>query len=303
MKVLVSGSTGLIGTALVSALAARGDDVVRLVRRQPESNEVYWDPAAGDLDPQAVEGFDAVVHLAGAGIGDKRWSESRRKLIIDSRVDPTRLLATRLAAADAKPQVLISASAIGYYGDRADPVDESSLPSDPPDFLSGVTVAWEEATREAESAGIRVTHIRTGIVLSDQGGALSKLLVPFRMGFGGRLGSGETWWSWISLEDEIRAILFLIDDPIDGPVNLTSPNPVKQAELTKTLGSVLNRPTFFAVPKFALNLVLGEDLADALLFTSARVMPTKLQDAGFKFAHSEIRAALESILDREGKNR
>lgn len=304
MKVLVSGSTGLIGTALVAALSERGDDVLRLVRRQPTgSNEIYWDPTAGELDPRAVEGFDAVVHLAGAGIGDERWSESRRKLILHSRVDPTRLLAARLAAADAKPHVLISASAIGYYGDRAELVDESSRPPDPPDFLSGVTAAWEEATGEAEVAGIRVALIRTGIVLSNQGGALGKLLVPFRTGFGGRLGSGETWWSWISLEDEIRAILFLIDNPVDGPVNLTSPNPVTNAELTKALGNVLNRPTFFPVPKFALNLILGEDLADALLFTSARVMPTKLQDAGFEFAHSEIRPALESILNREEKTR
>jgi uncharacterized protein (TIGR01777 family) len=303
VKVLVSGSTGLIGSALVAALTERGDEVHRLVRRQPVGpNEVYWDPTMGDLDPRAVEGFDSVVHLAGAGIGDKRWSDSRRKLILDSRVQPTRLLAARLAAADAKPKVFISSSAIGFYGDRAEPVDETSQPPDPPDFLSGVTAAWEEATGEAEAAGIRVTHIRTGIVLSDQGGALRKLLLPFRAGVGGKLGSGETWWSWISLEDEIRAILFLIDNPLDGPVNLTSPNPVKNRELTKALGNVLRRPNI-PVPKFALNVILGEDLADALLFTSVRVMPTRLQDAGFEFAHPEIRPALESMFKRDEKTR
>ena len=222
---------------------------------------------------------------------------------MNSRVEPTRLLADRLANAVDKPEVFLSASAIGYYGDRTEPVDESSLPAEPPDFLSSVVTAWEGETAAAEASGIRVAHMRTGIVLTDKGGALGKLLLPFRAGFGGKLGSGDTWWSWISLEDEIRAILFLIDNPIQGAVNLTSPNPVTNAEMTKTLGEVLRRPTFVPVPRIALEALLGKDLAAALLFTSAQVMPAKLEEAGFRFTHTEIESALRSILqtDRTGK--
>lgn len=304
MKVLVTGSTGLIGSALCAALRSRSDEVIRLVRRQPlAADELYWDPSAGELDQQAVEGFDAVVHFAGAGIGDKRWSQGRRQVIMDSRVEPTRLLADRLANAVDKPEVFLSASAIGYYGDRTEPVDELSLPAESPDFLSSVVVAWEGETAAAEASGIRVAHMRTGIVLTDKGGALGRLLLPFRAGFGGKLGRGDTWWSWISLEDEIRAILFLIDNPIQGAVNLTSPNPVTNAEMTRTLGEVLRRPTFFPVPRIALEALLGKDLAAALLFTSAQVVPAKLGEAGFRFTHTEIESALHSILqsDRNGK--
>ena len=302
MKVLVSGASGLIGSELVSRRRERGDDVVSLVRREPRSgDEVAWDPAGGQLDQQAVEGFDAVIHLAGAGIADKRWSESRRRLITESRKLPTALLAERLASATDKPDVFISASAIGFYGSRTHPVDESSGPADPLDFYSKIVVDWEAATRAADDAGIRTVHIRSGIVLTDKGGALAKLLIPFRFGFGGRLGDGAAWWSWITLDDEISAIKFLIDTPLEGAVNLTSPNPVTNADLTKALGEVLSRPTFFPVPRFALHAVLGKDLAEALLFTSVRVLPTKLTEAGFAFNSPEIEPALRSILDRSGE--
>jgi uncharacterized protein (TIGR01777 family) len=296
MRVLVSGASGLIGTELCAALQARGDEVVRLVRRPAAAgDEIRWEPAAGELEANAVEGFDAVVHLAGAGIGDKRWSDERRRLILESRVKSTELLAGRLAATSQPPEVFISGSAIGYYGDRPQPVTEADEPL-PGDFLSDVTVAWEAATQQASDAGIRTVHIRTGIVLSAKGGALKKLLLPFRLGVGGKLGNGETWWSWISIEDEVAAILHLIQAQVEGPVNLTAPNPVQNLALTKALGRALRRPTFFPVPRFALELLLGKDLARALLFTSVRVMPTKLEESGFAFQHPDVDSALSSVL-------
>lgn len=299
MRVLASGASGLIGTALCDSLVADGDEVVRLVRRSPAGpGEVFWDPANGELESGAVEGFDAIVHLAGAGIGDRRWSERRRQVIVDSRIQSTQLLADRIAAAQSKPEVFISGSAIGYYGIREDPVVEADGPPDPPDFLSELVVAWESSTGAAEAAGVRTAHIRTGIVLSDRGGALKKLLLPFRAGIGGRLGSGDTWWSWISLEDEVRAIKHIIRTPLHGPVNLTGPNPVTNAELTKVLGRVLRRPTIVPVPRFALELLLGRDLAAALLFTSARILPEKLEQSGFEFQHRDIETALRAVLSR-----
>lgn len=299
MRVLISGASGLIGTALGDSLSDSGDEVVRLVRRPPKTaGEVFWDPANSDLDVAAVEGFDAVVNLAGAGIGDRRWSDARRDLILDSRVQSTELLAAKLAATKRKPEVFISGSAIGFYGDRIDPVTEVDGPSDPPDFLSEVTIAWEAATGEAERAGIRTAHIRTGIVLARTGGALGKLLLPFRLGVGGRLGSGETWWSWISIADEVRAIRHIIDTPLSGSVNLTGPNPVTNAELTKVLGRVLRRPTLLPVPRFALEALLGKELAASLLFTSARVLPEKLQQSGFEHVHPTIESALRAVLNR-----
>jgi uncharacterized protein (TIGR01777 family) len=299
MRVLVSGASGLIGTALCASLSNDGDEVVRLVRRNPSgSGEILWDPETGELDAAQIEGFDAVVHLAGAGIGDRRWSEKRRRLILDSRVDSTKLLAERLAAADRKPTVFISGSAIGYYGEGDEPATEADGPGDPSDFASLVPVAWEAATGAAEEAAIRTVHIRTGIVLAGKGGTLGKLLPLFKLGVGGKLGSGDTWWSWISLVDEVRAIKHLITTPISGAVNLTAPNPVTNAELTNTLGKVLHRPTVFSVPRFALELVLGKELAASLVFASARVLPLRLQESGFEFRHPDIESALRSVLDR-----
>lgn len=297
MKVLLTGGSGLIGTALRASLAEDGHDVVSLVRRNPaSSDERQWDPASGVLDVADVEGFDAVVHLAGAGIGDRRWSDDRKRLILDSRVDSTELLSQRLAEATQKPEVLISGSAIGFYGERSEPVDESDGPATKPDFLSDVCVAWEGATAAAEHAGIRTVHIRTGIVLSKDGGALKKLLIPFRLGVGGRLGSGKTWWSWISLPDQVRAIKHLIDTPVSGAVNLVAPIPVPNSEITRALGSALRRPTLFPVPRFALTTILGAELAEALLFTSVRVLPTRLEETGFTFEHRTIKDALEAVL-------
>jgi uncharacterized protein (TIGR01777 family) len=300
MRVLVTGSSGLIGTALCASLRQDGADVHRLVRRSPDKpDEIFWNPASGELDQASVEGFDAVVHLAGAGIGDKRWSESRRRVILDSRVDSTRLLADRLAAAAAKPDVFVSGSAIGIYGNREQPVDEQSALAAPPDFLSEVTIAWEHETKPAEEAGIRTVHIRTGIVLAKHGGALGKLLLPFRLGLGGKLGRGDTWWSWISLQDEVRAIKHVIDQPLEGPVNLTAPNPVTNKALTKALGRALRRPTIFTVPRFALEILLGKGLAAALLFTSAQVTPSRLLESGFVFETPDIEDALSSVLGKQ----
>lgn len=297
MRVLVSGASGLIGTALRRSLEADGHDVIRLVRRQPsDPSERFWDPAEGVLATADVAGLDAVVHLAGAGIGDRRWSATRKQLILESRTLGTELLADRIALAESKPEVFISSSAIGYYGDRSEPVTEDAGPADPPDFLSDVCVAWEKATEAATASGIRTVQIRTGLVLAKTGGALAKLLLPFRLGLGGKLGSGETWWSWISIDDHIRAIRHLIDRPVSGPVNLTAPHPVTNAELTKVLGEVMRRPTLIPVPRFALEMLLGKELAAALLFTSARVLPARLEETGFQFAHADIRTALDAVL-------
>jgi uncharacterized protein (TIGR01777 family) len=299
MRVLMTGASGLIGTALSQSLEDDGAEVVRLVRRSPQDEgEIRWDPAADSLDQAAVEGFDAVIHLAGAGIGDSRWSEHRKRVILDSRVDGTTLLAERIASAERKPSVLLSASAIGYYGDREQPVTEADGPASPADFLSEVCVAWEGATTAAETAGIRTVHLRTGLVLSKGGGAIGKMLLPFRLGLGGQLASGETWWSWISLDDHIRAVRHLIDQPVHGPVNLTSPKPAMSREVTKALGKVLRRPTFMPIPRFGLEILLGKELANALLFTSARVMPAKLEESGFSFEHPDIENALQAVLDQ-----
>ncbi len=299
MRVLVTGAGGLIGAALRRSLEADGIEVVRLVRRTPAGpDERFWNPAAGELNTADVEGFDAVVHLAGAGIGDKRWSGSRKQEILDSRVAGTTLLAERLAEANEKPSVLISSSAIGYYGSRDEPVTESDGPADPPDFLAEVCLRWEAATGAATTAGITTTHIRTGIVLAGSGGALGKLLIPFRLGVGGKLGSGKHWWSWISIEDHIRAIRHLIASPVEGPVNLTAPLPATNAEVTRALGAVLRRPTFLPVPRFALEMILGKELATALLFTSVRVLPGKLEESGFRFHHSDVESALRAVLSK-----
>lgn len=295
----MSGGSGLIGSSLHRTLTSRGTDVVRLVRSAPTApDEVYWNPAGGELNPDDVEGFDAVVNLAGAGIGDKRWSDERRRLISASRTGSTRLLAEALAGANSKPDVFISGSAIGIYGGRVEPVTEDDGPADPPDFLSDVAVAWEAATGAAESAGIRTVHIRTGIVLAEGGGALARLLLPFKLGLGGKLGSGDAWWSWISIDDEVGAIEHLIDSSVVGPVNLTSPVPATSGEVTKVLGRVLGRPTVLPVPRVGLEALLGKDLAAALLFTSAQVIPAKLEGSGYEFKHRDLESALRAVLNR-----
>jgi uncharacterized protein len=296
MNVLVTGSHGMIGTALIPRLRARGDRVLRLVRGDPEgSDDVRWDPPAGTIDAAALEGVDAVVHLAGVGIGDKKWTEARKKEVLESRTIPTMLLARTLAALDGKPRVLVSASAIGYYGDRGDDVlTEAAAAGN--DFGARVCRAWEEATAPAEEAGIRVVRTRTGLVLTARGGFLKRLLLPFKLGIGGRLGSGRQWMSWITLDDDLDAILHVIDtDSLAGPVNLTAPNPVTNAEFTQMLGRAVHRPTVVPTPMPALKVVYGSELVDTLL-GSERVVPERLQQSGFTFSHPELDGALHAVL-------
>ncbi len=297
MRILISGSSGLIGSALRRHLTAHAHDVVRLVRSEPAPGEVRWDPATGDLDPAAFDGVDAVINLSGAGVGDRRWTAERKAEIVDSRVNPTRLLAETMADLPQRPEVFLSSSAIGFYGDRGDAVlTESSGPGPADDFLVRVTTEWEAAAEPAVGAGIRTVHLRTGIVLDEEAGALGRMLLPFKLGIGGRLGDGEQWWSWISLEDEIRAITHLLTSPLDGPVNLTAPRPATNAEVTKALGAALGRPTLLPVPGFALDLLLGKELAQALAFTSARVLPERLLADGFEFRHQDLGAGIAAAL-------
>lgn len=299
MDVLVTGSTGLIGSALVPALAAAGHRPVRLVRTPPgpAGDAIWWDPSAGRIDGASIEGIGAVVHLAGAGIGDGRWTPARKAAILDSRVDGTGLLARTLAGLRRPPATLLSGSAIGYYGDRGDEVlTEQSGRGD--GFLADVTVAWEAATEPAVQAAIRVVHLRTGVVLSPGGGALAKLMPLFRLGLGGRLGTGRQWMSWISLDDEVGAIIHLLDQGATGPVNLTAPRPTTNTEFTRTLGRVLHRPAFAAVPRFGPRLVVGAELADALLFSSQRVLPQALEASGYTFRHAGLPEAIGAMTGR-----
>jgi uncharacterized protein (TIGR01777 family) len=296
MRIAVTGSSGLIGSALVDRLRAGGHEVLRLVRSGPAGDDgIEWSPTEGTIDGAGLEGVEAVVHLAGAGIADKRWSDARKRVILESRTTSTDLLARTLAGLDRPPSVLVSGSAIGIYGDRGDEVlTEDSSPGE--GFLADVCVAWEAAADPAREAGIRVVHPRTGLVLSSEGGALAKQLPLFKAGVGGKLGSGDQWWSWISMEDELGALESLLDADLEGPVNLTGPAPVTNAEFADVLGDVLGRPSFVPVPRFGPKLLLGGELAEELLFTSARVQPTRLEEAGYAFTHPTAEAALRSEL-------
>ena len=300
MDVAVTGSTGLIGTALCRRLEADGHTVVRVVRRPVAAGEaaLRWDPEAGTIDAASLEGMGAVVHLAGAGIGDKRWTPERKRVILESRTKGT-ALAGRHGGRTHPP-----ARRVGErVGDRLlrGPGRRGPDRAERPRrrLPGGICTAWEAATHPAADAGIRVATIRTGIVLSVDGGALAKLLPLFKLGLGGRFGSGRQWWSWITLDDEVGAILHLLDHPVSGPVNLTAPHPDTNAGLTKALGHVLGRPSFLAVPAFGPKLVVGGELAEALLFTSARVLPTVLESSGFTFAHPDVESALRHVLGRE----
>jgi uncharacterized protein len=295
MKILVSGATGLIGSVLGAACLRDGHEVVQLVRKRDIRNGVFWDPEQGVIDAAKLEGFDAVVHLAGESIAAGRWTASRKARILSSRVKGTTLLSSTLAKLQRPPQVLVSASAIGYYGNRGDEVlKEDSAPG--ADFLAEVCKQWEASTQVAASAGIRVVNIRSGIVLAKQGGALPKMVLPFKLGVGGRIGTGRQYMSWIALEDEVEAILHCIGRAeVRGAVNFVSPSPVTNAEFTKVLGRVLSRPTLFPLPAFAARLVLGE-MADALLLSSQRVEPVKLAATGYRFRHTNLEAALRSVL-------
>lgn len=300
MDIAITGASGLIGRALATDLQRDGHRVVA-VSRNPAAlrglDALGWDPATARIDRVGFEGIDAVVHLAGAGIGDHRWTDAYKREIRESRELGTRLLAETLASLQRPPPVLVSGSAIGYYGDRGDEVlTEQSPPGE--GFLAEVCIRWEAAAAPATEAGIRTAFIRTGIVLSAEGGALAKLLPLFRLGLGGRMGSGRQWWSWISIADEVRAIRWLIDHDLSGPVNLTAPTPVTNAAFTKVLASVLRRPAVFPVPAFAPRLLRGAELADELLFASQRVEPAVLAGSGFTFSAPDLEGALRDILDR-----
>ena len=297
MKIVISGASGLIGTQLVAKLSSSGHEVVRLVRRSPKSGEIQWNPKLGRLDAAALEGADAVVHLSGAGIGDKRWTNGYRKEILDSRTATTALLAKTIASLSRKPSVFLSGSAIGIYGARNDE-QLTEVSTHGTGFLAEVCEQWEGAAQPAVDAGVRTVYLRTGIVLSPKGGALKKLLPLFKLGVGGKFGNGKQWQSWISIDDEIGAIEYLLTANVNGAVNLTAPNPVTNAEFTKVLASVLKRPAIVPVPTFAPKILLGGELADALLFTGQRVIPAALNASGYTFKHTTLESALRSLLSK-----
>lgn len=298
MKILITGASGLIGQALTHTLQAQGHTTVAAVRRAPRgAGEVQWDPKAGVMSASAFDGIDAVVHLAGAGIGDKRWTDAYKREILESRTLGTKLLADTMASLATKPSVFLSGSAIGIYGVRDDTaLDEHAETG--PGFLADVCREWEEAAHPATAAGIRTVLLRTGIVLSTEGGALAKQLPLFKLGLGGRFGNGKQWQSWISITDEVNAIVHLLSSTLSGPVNLTAPNPVTNTEFTRVLGSVVKRPAILPIPSFGPKLLLGGELSDALLFTGQRVVPTALVNDGFKFTHPTLESALRDLLKK-----
>ena len=295
MKIVITGSSGLIGSALVRDCEKKNFEVVKLVRRAPkQENESQWDPVKGIVDLNVLEKATAIVNLAGAGVGDRRWSKKYKKLILDSRVNSTETLANAIVNLKTPPSVFVSGSAIGFYGDTADvAVDENANLGE--GFLSDVVFNWEYAAQRVRSNNIRVVHPRTGLVMSKRGGLLKKILPLFKLGLGGKLGNGKQYWSYISLEDEIRAIHHVIDDVrLTGGVNFTNPNPVTNAEFTKSLASVVNRPAFLKVPSLALKIALVEFSIEAL--GSSRILPSKLQAAGFKFNQPDILSTLNSAI-------
>ncbi|ACY98636.1 MULTISPECIES: TIGR01777 family oxidoreductase [Thermomonospora] len=294
MKVAITGASGLIGGALAQSLESDGHRVLRLVRRQPRGPaEARWEPG-GRVETAALEGADAVVHLAGAGIGDRRWNRAYKQLIRDSRVNGTRTIAAALAGLADRPKVLVCGSAIGYYGDTGDREADEDSPQGA-GFLAQLVADWEAATQPAADAGIRVVLPRTGVVLSRRGGMLARLLPLFRLGLGGRLGSGRQWMSWISLTDQVAALRFLIEGRLSGPVNLTAPHPVTNAEYTRALAEAVRRPAPWVVPKLPLKIALG-GFAEEGVFVSQRVMPRRLLEAGFSFTHPVLSEALRAEL-------
>jgi uncharacterized protein (TIGR01777 family) len=298
LYVLVSGSSGLIGSALVPALENGGHRVRRLTRSGGSSGDaVQWDPSAGTIDTASLEGIDAVVHLAGENIAQGRWTPAKKAGIRDSRVNGTRLLAEAIAKMPTPPKVMISASASGYYGDRGNELlTEESAPGN--NFLAGICQEWEAAADPAREAGVRVVHPRFGIVLSTEGGALAVTLPIFKLGVGGRIGSGRQYWSWISIDDAVGAVLHaLTTDSLSGPVNVTAPDPPTNAEYTKTLGHVLGRPTIFPLPAPAARIMLGE-MADELLLASQRIEPAKLKESGYEYRYPELEGAFRHVLGR-----
>lgn len=297
MDIAVTGSSGLIGSALVPALREAGHTVRRLVRRAPVADdEVAWDPGAGTIDAAGLAGIDGAVHLAGEGIAEKRWTPAQKRQLLESREQGTALLASTLAALEPRPRVLLSGSAMGYYGDRDGAVvTEEDGPGT--GFLPDLVQAWEAAARPAVDAGIRTCFLRTGVVLAAEGGAMGKTLPLFKLGLGGPVGDGTTWWPWISLDDEVGAIVHLLGaDDVSGPVNLSAPNPVQHRDYARAQGRALRRPAFLPVPRFAPKLLLGAELADSLLGDSVRMLPRKLEASGYGFRHPTIDEAMAAIL-------
>ncbi|HVF47823.1 MAG TPA: TIGR01777 family oxidoreductase [Pyrinomonadaceae bacterium] len=296
MKVLITGASGLVGTALQRSFTAKGHDMLLASRSEPKDERyVQWDAPTGFTHPERLEAVDAVVHLAGESVSGLRWTDEKKKAIRDSRVLGTRSVVDAISRLKDRPRVFVSASAIGFYGERGDEeLTESSAAGD--SFLANVSKEWEAESRRAEDAGIRTVLLRTGIVLSKDGGALGTMLLPFKLGVGGVVGSGKQWMSWISLDDHIEAINFAIENEnLRGAVNAVSPNPVTNEEFTKTLGEILYRPTFFPLPEFAVSMLLGE-MGDALLLASTKVLPKRLMDAGFDFKYPELKAAIERAI-------
>jgi uncharacterized protein (TIGR01777 family) len=298
MKILITGSTGLIGSSLIPFLTTGGHRVIRLKRDKSKigENDLYWNPEKGEIDTSKLEGFDAVVHLSGENVA-RRWTDEKKAEIEESRVKSTRLLSNSLSKLEKKPAVLVCASAIGFYGNRDDEIltEDSQAGKG---FLADVGRKWEAATALARKAGIRVVNLRLGVVLSPRGGALEKMLLPFRVGLGGKVGSGHQWMSWISIHDVIGATYHAInDDSIVGPVNAVSPKPATNLEFTNTLGNVLKRPTFFSVPSSLLRVIFGE-MADETLLSSARVMPSKLLSSGYEFQFTDLETSLRNLLGK-----
>jgi uncharacterized protein len=299
VRVAVTGSSGLIGSTLCARLESLGHQVTHVVRRPVRAGEraVKWSPEEGAIDRQGLEDLDAVFNLAGAGVGDHRWTQARKQVVLESRTRSTALLSSTLAGLNAPPRTLVSGSAIGFYGDCGDEtITEERGPGS--DFLASVCERWEAAAAPASDAGTRVVFARTGLVLATSGGALPKLLRMFRLGLGGRFGTGSQWWSWVTLDDEVAALIWLLEHGGAGPVNLTAPGAVTNREFTKALAGVLSRPAVIPVPRFAPGLLLGHELAASLLFTSARVRPGRLEAGGFSFTDPHLEAALRRLLAR-----
>ncbi len=294
MKILVTGPSGLIGSGLIPFLSGRGHTITPLSRSRFSADSAYWNPEGGEIESEKLEGHDAVVHLAGESIAG-RWTRKKKAGIEESRVRGTGLLSRTLAGLDSKPAVIASASGIGFYGDRGDEIlTEESGPGK--GFLAELSIKWENALIPAKEAGIRVVNMRLGMVLSPRGGALEKMLPPFRLGLGGRMGSGEQYWSWITIDDVLSAIYHsLVSDSLRGPVNLTAPGPVTNREFAKTLGDALGRPAFFPVPAFALRALFGE-MADETLLSGARAVPARLLETGFNFRYPDLKSALDNLL-------
>ncbi len=297
MKVAVTGSGGLIGSSLVPTLRAQGHEVVPIVRGSATGDEILWDPGKGTIDIDKLHGIDGVVHLAGAGVGNRRWSDGYKQVILSSRVDGTTTLATALAKVASPPSVMVSASAVGYYGVRGDEVLTEDA-GNGPGFLAAVCAQWEAATAPAAAAGLRVVTMRTGVVLSGAGGALKKQLPPFKFGLGARIGRGYQQLSWITRRDVVAAIsLLLRDSTLSGPFNLTAPHPVSNARFTKELGRALHRPARLVIPEKVIRLALGDEMAAEFLLASQRAVPRRLLDAGFSFADPDLPAALVTALE------